>query len=93
MILLSLTREQAMAVAEAVPDLSDRIQADLRMDAAIDGSPRTVLYRDMGDGLVAAAVAFYDSDAAERAAEALWQETLRTARPIAHEDSQGELFR
>lgn len=91
MILLSLTREQAMAVAEALPDLRDKIQSDLRMDAGIDGTPRTVLYRDMGDGLVAAAVAFYDSDAADRAAEALWKETVRQSRPIA--EGQGKLFK
>ena len=72
MIFLTLTRAQAQKIAEttddaAVLDLvcSQMLSDDVMHDIADE--PRTVLFRDEGDGLRVAAISFVNVEAADRA--------------------------
>lgn len=84
MILLYLTSEQARHVAEHVTDavVLDLVCSQLRYDEIVDvpSAPRTVIFRDEGDGLRFAAVAYEDKVAADRAFEVLWEKIVRRER-------------
>ncbi len=72
MIFLTLTRAQAQKIAETTDDphvldlvCSQMLSDDVMHDIADE--PRTVLFRDEGDGLRVAAISFVNADAADRA--------------------------
>ncbi len=72
MIFLTLTRAQAQKIAETTDDphvldlvCSQMLSDDVMHDIADE--PRTVLFRDEGDGLRVAAISFVNVEAADRA--------------------------
>lgn len=84
MLLLMLTAAEAKHLAERVEDpvLLDKICAQLRQDEVFEGvvdAPKVVLFRDDGDGLHVAAIAYYEDRTAERAFE-LFGETVDKQR-------------
>ena len=72
MIFLTLTRAQAQKIAETTddPHVLDLVCSQMLSDDAmhdIADEPRTVLFRDEGDGLRVAAISFVNVEAADRA--------------------------
>jgi len=85
MIFLTLTRAQAKVIAETTqdPDVLDAICSQmLEEDALVDvaDEPKTIVFRDDGDGLRVAAVSYTNAEAADRAWDrfmAVTQQQLR----------------
>ena len=72
MIFLTLSRAQAQTLAETTddPQILDSLCAQMLSDDAmhdIADEPRTVVFRDDGDGLRVAAISFVNVEAADRA--------------------------
>jgi hypothetical protein len=71
MIFLTLTRSQAQDIAERTQDVSvlDMICSQMLAEDACDlcDEPKTIVFRDDGDGLRVAAMSFTNASAADQA--------------------------
>ena len=82
MIFLTLTRAQAKVIAETTQDADvlDMICSQMLADDAlvdVADEPKTIVFRDEGDGLKVAAVSYTNVEAADRA----WDRFMAVTQP------------
>lgn len=98
MILLCLTPAQAKHIAETAldPELIEKCAAALRLEEIfvdVEDDPKTVIFKDMGDGLKVACVSYGNAQAAEIAEDRFWRlvQDGHTTAPVRRRRSKGEL--